>query len=298
MNHTIADYYLFLGGRGFLNFLPDKTYLKIAYWLTFRKKLDLKNPKTFNEKLQWLKLFNRQDQLSMIVDKYRVRNYIASRIGEDYLIPLIGVWDTVDEIDFDSLPIEFVLKCNHDSGSVLICKNKDEFDINGAKKFLNRHQKKGTYAYGREWPYKNVKSKIICEKLMRDSSNSEGLTDYKFFCFDGNADSVMVCLDRFTDDKKFYFFNSKWELLRLNIRGKNAPDGFTIPKPKCIDEMFHLAAELSKGFPFVRVDFYECDGKIYFGEMTFFPQSGFDVNLLSETDEYFGNMINLEGIRG
>lgn len=279
--------------KKFLDYLPDSLYLRVLYFHIFRKPLNLKYPKTFNEKLQWLKLYDRNPIYTKMVDKYEVRKYIKNIIGDEYLIPLIGVWDDVNDIDFDLLPNQFVLKCTHDSGSVYICNDKKNFDIDKVKQDINKHLKKNFYYVGREWPYKNVTPRIICEKYMEDSLTKE-LRDYKFFCFNGYVDNVMICLDRHINDPKFYFFNKKWELLRLNIRGKEAPKDFTIPKPDCIDKMFEIASELSKNIPFVRIDLYECNGCIYFGEFTFYPQGGYDINLLPETDLYFGNLITLK----
>ena len=278
--------------RKILKYFPDGIYLKIIYYRVFRKKLNLRHPKTFNEKMQWLKLYDRNPRYVKMVDKYEVRKYIADNIGEEYLIPLLGVWNSFDEINFDKLPKQFVLKTTHDSGGVKICQDKNTFDFNEIKNYLNKHLKTNYYYSAREWPYKNVKPRIIAEKYMEDSSG--GLIDYKFFCFNGYVDNVMICLDRHINDPKFYFFNKKWELLRLNIRGKEAPKDFTIPKPDCIDKMFEIASELSKNIPFVRIDLYECNGCIYFGEFTFYPQGGYDINLLPETDLYFGNLITLK----
>ena len=272
--------------------LDDESYLNLCFRITMGRKLDLENPRTFNEKIQWLKLNKREDIFTTIVDKYEVKQYIAERIGTEYIIPTLGIWDRFDDINFDELPDQFVLKCTHDSGGLIICKDKSKLNLNWARKRINRSLKKDFYLVGREWPYKAVQPRIIAEPYMEDAQEKE-LRDYKFFCFDGYVDNVMLAMDRDSGDPKFYFFNQNWELMRLNIRGKNAPTDFTLPKPKGIDQMFQLAAELSKGIPFVRVDLYYCNGKIYFGEMTFFPQSGFDANLLRETDEYLGNIIKL-----
>ena len=285
--------FLYAMNKGFFNFLSDKAYLKLRFRLTMGKKLNLKSPKTFNEKLQWLKLYNRCPEYTVMVDKYLVRDYIAEVLGDEYLIPLVGAWDSADEVDFDSLPERFVLKCNHNSGlGMYICRNKSEMNVESVRDELRRGMAQDYYLSGREWPYKNVTRKIIAEQFMEDSSG--GLIDYKFFCFDGYVDSVMVCLDRHLGDTKFYFFDKEWKLKRLNIRGKNAPEGFTIPKPDKMDEMFELAAKMSDGMPFVRVDLYQSNGQIYFGEMTFYPASGFDANLLPETDEYFCDLIKLK----
>lgn len=282
----------------FTNIIPDPAFLRMAYFAFIGKRLNLDNPQTFSEKLQWLKLYNRRPEYTMMVDKYLVRDYIAKTIGEEYLIPLLGVWDDPDEIDFEALPNQFVLKCNHNSGlGMCICKDKSKLDIKKVREELRRGLKQDYYLTSREWPYKNVPRKIICEQYMEDSSQKDSLTDYKFFCFNGVADCVMVCLDRFSGDTKFYFFDKSWELKRLNIRGKNAPEGFTIPKPICMDEMFRIAEQLSAGLTFSRIDLYECNGKVYFGEITFFPDSGFDANLLPETDQYFGEMIDLSMVK-
>lgn len=274
--------------------LTDEQFIKLAYWARNGKKINIKSPKTFNEKLQWLKLYNRKKEYTMMVDKYAVRTYIANKIGEQYLIPLIGVWNSPNEIDFDVLPNRFVLKCNHNSGlGMCICKDKSKLNITKVKKELIKGMAQDYYRNGREWPYKNVPRRIIAEKYMSDNENTDSFTDYKFFCFNGYVDCVMVCLDRQTGDTKFYFFDKEWRLKRLNKRGQEAPSDFTIPKPDCMDKMFEIAAVLSKNIPFVRVDLYQSCGKIYFGELTFFPDSGFDSNLLEETDIYFGSLIKI-----
>lgn len=275
-------------------FMPDKLFLSVRYFLAFHRRMDWKDPQTLNEKLQWLKLHDRKDIYSSLVDKYEVRRHIADEIGEPYLIPLVGgPWDSFDQIDFSALPDQFVLKCTHDSGGIVICTNKNTLDMNKTRRVMEMCLKHNFFFGGREWPYKNVKPRIIAEKYMVDESGAADLTDYKFFCFDGKVDCVMVCLDRSTGDTKFYFFDEAWELKRLNVPGKNAPDGFVLPKPKCMDEMFLIAAKLSKGRAFVRVDLYQSSDRIYFGEMTFFPASGFDKDISLETDIYFGKQITL-----
>lgn len=278
--------------------MPDEKYLKIKYYLSLGKKLDLENPQTFNEKLQWLKLFNRNPLYTRLVDKYLVRDYIKEKLGEEYLIPLLGVWDDPDDIDFDALPNQFVLKCNHNSGlGMCICKDKTKLDLEKVRSELKKGLNQDYYITGREWPYKDVPRKVIAEKYMTDSVDSSDFTDYKFFCFNGYVDCVMVCLERSSGNPKFYFFDKDWELKRLNLRGKNAPEGFTIAKPNLMDKMFEIATNLSEGLPFVRVDLYQSNDHIYFGEITFFPDSGFDANLLPETDKYFGDLIRLEDVK-
>lgn len=280
-----------LSTLGFYKHMSDEKYLKKAYRVYMGKPLNLDNPKTFNEKLQWLKLHNRKPEMTTMVDKFAVKEYIAEKIGEEYVIPTLGVWDRFEDIDFESLPEQFVLKCTHDSGGLVICRDKNKLDKSTAKKKIEKSLKRNYYCNTKEWPYKNVKPRIIAEKFIEDETG--GLVDYKFFCFDGVVDSVMICLDRHIGDPKFYFFDEDWNLKRLNIRGKEAPADFTVRKPDCIDEMFAIAKRLSVGHPFIRVDLYECSGKIYFGELTFYPDSGFDSNLLSETDVYFGKLLKL-----
>lgn len=287
-----------MASKGTFDGMSDEKFLKYQFKARIGKRLDLNNPQTFNEKLQWLKLNDRKPEYTVMVDKYLVRRYIADKIGEEYLIPLLGVWDSPRDIDFDALPDKFVLKCNHNSGTgMCICKDKSKLDIARVEEDLQRGLEQDYYLTGREWPYKNVPRKIICEQYMTDSPDSNDFTDYKFFCFNGKVDSVMLCMERSSGDTKFYFFDKNWNLCRYNIRGKSAPPDFTVPKPQNIDAMFELAARLSEGIPFVRVDLYNSDGHIYFGEMTFFPDSGFDANLLPETDLYFGNLIDLGEVK-
>ena len=274
-------------------YVSDENYVKWKYYLNFRKALNLDNPQTFNEKLQWLKLNDQHEEYTQIVDKYEAKKYISSILGEDFVIPTLGVYDSFDDIDFEVLPQQFVLKCTHNSGGVVICRDKEKLDIKKAKLKFEKWLGVNPFWKNREYPYKNIKPRIIAEQYMTNDDSSLELTDYKFFCFDGYVDCVMVCLDRHLNDTKFYFFNKDWELLRLNIRGKNAPEGFTIPKPKTMDEMFAIASQLSKGMKFVRIDLYEIRGHVYFGEYTFFPDSGLDPNLLPETDRYFGDLIKL-----
>ncbi len=278
---------------GVYNRLPDAVYLKKIFAAAMGRELDLENPRTFNEKLQWLKLYNRKPAYTVLVDKYRVRDYIAEALGEEYLIPLLGVWDDPDAIDFDKLPERFVLKCNHNSGlGMCICKDKSKLDIPKVKKALCKGLQEDYYALSREWPYKDVPRKIIAEQFMVDSATAE-LRDYKFFCFDGKVDCVMLCMDRGSGDTKFYFFDRDWKLLRYNKRGLAAPEGFTLPKPENMDEMFDIAGKLSQGLPFSRIDLYSVEGKTYFGEITFFPDSGFDANILPEMDVYWGDKIDI-----
>lgn len=274
------------GGRLF----PDKFQIEMYYRLEMGKKLDLKNPKTMNEKLQWLKLYNRKEEYRDLVDKVKVKAIVAKKIGEQYVVPLLGVWDSFDDIDFDKLPDQFVLKTNHSGGNtgVIVVPNKSKLNKAEAKAKLDKSLKSDVYRAFREWPYKDMEKKIFAEAYL-----GEDLVDYKFYCFDGNADCVLLCIDRQIGASKFYFFDKDWKLCRYNKRGKEAPADFTLPKPEGVDEMFRLTSEMSKGFPFVRMDFYDVNGKIYFGEYTFFPASGYDANRLPEADLFFGSKIDL-----
>lgn len=280
----------------YLKFLPDKLYLSLLYRAKMGKCINWKNPHTFNEKLQWLKLYNRKPEQTTMVDKYAVKNYVAELIGSDYIIPTFGAWEYFDQIDFDLLPKQFVLKTTHGGGNggVVVCRDKTNFDRRKAREILEGSLRSDIYRNLREWPYKNVERKIIAEKYIQQADG--GLTDYKFFCFDGHVDCVMVCLDRHIGDSKFYFFDQNWNLLRLNKRGLAAPEGFTLSRPANLDKMFEIASILSKGHPFVRVDLYNIDGKIYFGELTFFPASGTDSNILPKADNRWGKLLSIENI--
>lgn len=271
--------------------ISDSMYTRLKFKRNLKYWPDLKNPKTFNEKLCWLKLHHRDSMMSIMVDKADAKKYVADILGEEYIIPTYGVWERVEDIDFDSLPKQFVMKGTHDSGRVIVCADKDTLDVGKARNEMQLSLNRDFYAITREWPYKNVPHRIIAEKFIQQSDG--GLTDYKFFCFNGHVDCVMVCLDRHIGDTKFYFFDKDWNFLRLNKRGVAAPEGFNLPRPDGIDKMFEIASVLSQGQPFVRVDLYNVNGKIYFGELTFYPDGGVDPNILRSTDERWGNLLDL-----
>lgn len=284
-----------LSNHGMLNWMSDKAYLRVVFHGEMGKRLNLSNPQTYNEKLQWLKLYDRNPDYVKLVDKYRVREYIKNTIGEEYLIPLLGVWERAEEIDFDKLPNQFVLKCNHDSGSIIVCRDKSRFDVAGAISKLNKCLKIGTYSFGREWPYKDVKPCIIAEKYMEDADTQE-LRDYKFFAFDGEIRAVFIASDRQNENKPTAFDFFDMEFNHLNIINGHPMADKTIEKPKNFDEMRQLSSKLSKGIPHVRVDFYEVNGKTYFGEMTFYHHSGFTPFEPEEWDYTFGSWITLPKI--
>lgn len=271
--------------------IPDKLYLKVLYLMYFKKKLDLKNPKSFNEKLQWLKLYNRKNELTNLVDKYEVRKYVKDKIGSEYLIPLIGVWKNFDEINFNELPDKFVLKCNHDSGGISICKTKKDFNKNIARKKLKKSLENNFYYRYREWPYKNIKKKIIAEVFLEDVEKKE-LLDYKFMCFNGKVKCSFVCSDRDKGDLKVNFFDKNWkEMPFTRVYKKSEKE---IDKPRNYKKMIQLCEKLSEEFPFVRVDLYEVNNRIYFGELTFFPGSGFEKFQPEEYDYILGDWIKLD----
>lgn len=282
---------IFLNNRKIL-VLSDEKYLKIRYKAVLHKELDLQEPKTFNEKLQWLKLHDRNPEYTKMVDKYEVKKYVSDVIGEEYVIPTIGVWDKFEDINFDDLPKQFVLKTTHDSGSVVVCKDKDKLDINKTKKKLTKSLKRDFYNCGREWPYKNVKPRIIAEKYMEDDSGD--LKDYKVYAFNGECDLVLTCLDRAKGETKFVYYDRNWNLQKeMTNDGIKYGDTIKTEKPKTLDKMFEFASILSKGIPFVRVDFYEAKGELYFGELTFFPSSGFDANRKEITDKILTEKLKL-----
>ena len=276
-----------------LRLLPDKIYLHMMYYYHMKKKLNLKSPKTLNEKLQWLKLYDRKREYIQMVDKIEAKKYVAGIIGEEHIIPTICVWDSPEDIDFASLPERFVLKSNHDSKGVIVCHDKSKINQAKIKDFFKKRLKVNGYWYGREWPYKLVKPYVFAEKIMSDDENTDEFTDYKFYCFNGVAECVLICLDRNTGDTKFYFFDRDWNLKRYNKRGMEAPEGFTLPKPKCLDEMFEIASKLSEGIPFSRIDLYQSKSKVYFGEITLYPGSGFDANRMPDIDKMFGEKVDL-----
>lgn len=277
---------------GYCEKLPDKRFLKLKYLQLFEKKLDLRHPKTYNEKLQWLKLYDRKPEYTPMVDKYEAKRIVAEKIGEEYTVPTLGVWDRAEDIDFDALPEQFVLKCTHDSGSVVICHDKATFDKAAALEKLGRCLQKNPFDYGREWPYKNVKPRIIAEPYLEDEKTGE-LPDYKFFCFDGLVRALFVATDRQKEgeETKFDFFDADGKRLALR---HGHPNALTPPAlPAQFELMKKLAATLSKGFPHLRVDFYECNGKIYFGEFTFYHHAGFVPFDPPIWDETFGAWLTL-----
>ena len=282
--------------KGRFDKMSDEKYLKRLFRAYTGRKLDLEDPKTFNEKLQWLKLNDRNPLYTTLVDKYLVREYVKDRIGEEYLIPLLGVWDRAEDIDFDKLPNEFVLKCNHNSGKgMYICKDKSALsggDIERIRSDLNEGLKQDYYLFSREWPYKDVPRKIIAEKYLSDGSDKD-LKDYKFMCFGGKTEMMFIVGNRWkkNEDITVDFFDPDFNRLPFSRDHDNSREVFV--KPDNFNRMIELSEKLSQGFPFVRVDLYDLNGKIYFGELTFFPGSGFERFQPDEWDKKIGDMLVL-----
>ena len=280
-----------------LNMLSDKTYLKIMYFYHMKKRLNFENVTTFNEKLQWLKLHDRKEIYTTMVDKYEVKKYVADLIGGEYVVPTYGIYESYNEIDFDVLPNQFVLKVTHYGGSrgVFIIKDKNTINYSNIENEIEKLLKENLYNYSREWPYKNVKPRIIIEKYMKNEDEEE-LKDYKLFCFNGKPKIILVCSERFSSSNMCEtWFDEDWNLMDI-IEGNHRVDK-NIKPPQSFKKMKYLASQLSKNIPFVRIDFYEVNSKIYFGEMTFFPASGFEKFEQKEWDKKLGEMIDLEKIK-
>lgn len=271
--------------------IPDHQYLTLLGKLRLGTKINIDNPQTFSEKLQWLKLYDRNPEYIKMVDKYEVKKYISNLIGKEYIIPTLGIYNSFDEIDFDSLPKQFVMKCTHDSGGNIICTDKEKLDYKYARKKMNKCLKRNYYNYNKEWPYKNIKPRIIIEKYMKDEKQNE-LKDYKFMCFNGKVKCSFVCSDRYENGGlKVDFYDLQWKKMPFQRHYPNSNKD--IPKPKNYELMINLAEKLSKDIPFVRVDFYEIDEKVYFGELTFFPGSGFEKFTPEKYDKILGDMLEL-----
>ncbi len=281
-----------LSALGHYDHVNDQTFLEKAFQSKLERELDWNVPATFNEKLQYLKLYDRRPEYTRMVDKYKVREYITEKLGAQYLIPLIGVWDDPEKIDFSVLPEQFVLKCNHNSGlGMCICKDKSKLNIRKVKAGLRKGLRQNYYLTGREWPYKNVPRRIIAEQFMQ--SDAGGLTDYKIHCFNGEPKLILVCKDRFaptglTED----FYTPQWE--HLDLRRPTHPNATEpMAKPDELDQLLEFSRILSKDIPFLRVDFYIVEGHVYFSELTFFPASGFEKFEPEEWDQTLGDWLKL-----
>ena len=271
---TDPDYrFRFNFSKGMYRSMPDDVFLRKYFRAIHGYDLNLENPKSFSEKLQWLKLYDRRPEYTDMVDKYTAKEYVAQKVGKQYIIPTLGVWSNPKQVDYDSLPNQFVLKCTHDSHGIIICQDKTKLDIPKTEMILSKGLKTNYYRHFREWPYRDVKPRIIAEKYL--SNDGKGLTDYKIHCFSGEPKVILVCKDRFTPTGMTEdFFDCHWNHLDVSRPGKNNSNSI-IEKPEQLDEMMHIARELSKGIPFIRVDLYIVGGNVFFGELTFYPASGF-----------------------
>lgn len=285
---------LYMNYFGLLRFLNDEACVKLLYKARYSgRRLNLENPKTFNEKMQWLKLYDRKSEYSQMVDKYEAKKYVAEIIGEEYIIPTIGIWHSFNDIDFDRFPNQFVLKCTHDSGSVIICHDKNKFSKEDAKKKIKRALKTNQYRIGREWPYKNVKPRILAEQYMEDSVGRGELTDYKIHCYNGVPKVIQIISNRLREDgMRNDHYTTDWERLDLR-RGHYRNAEGDVKRPDELPQLLELAAILSSGIPYIRVDFYIVNHRIYFGELTFFPASGFNPFDPDFYDGLFGSWIEL-----
>lgn len=281
--------------RGYLRFIPDEMWIKYKYKRKFGRTLNLENPKSFSEKLQWMKLYYRNPLCKTMVDKYDAKQYVAKLIGEEYIIPTLGVWDRFEDIDFDALPDQFVLKCTHDSGGLVICRDKTKLDIKAAKRKIKKCFKRNYYWHGREWVYKDIKSRVIAEAYMEDASGRE-LIDYKFYCFNGEPKFLYISVgleNHATASISFFDFDfNKMPFYRTDFKQfETAPS-----KPEKFEQMIELATELSKGFPFLRVDLYQINGQVYFSELTFVPSGGMMPLKPDTADMEIGKLLNLNTI--
>lgn len=273
--------------------LPDRQYIRLYFYLRLKRKLNLENPKHLNDKLQWMKFNYRFPLQTVVSDKYLVRAYVEKKVGKEYLIPLYGTWFNFSDINFDELPERFVLKCNHDSGGLVICKDKKTLNMKNVKKKINNCLKDNFFYIGREYQYKNIRPRIICEQFISDNGNIP--VDYKIYCFNGKPDVILVCKDRFKNDShkaQYLYYDQLWNFLPWN-KGDELLENFNIEKPKNLDEMLRIAQKLSEDFVFARIDLYNIGGKIYFGEITLTPNSGFDADITENTDLYFGNKLEI-----
>lgn len=282
---------LYILNKKIFKSMSDEKFLKLKFHLQMKKKLDLENPKTFNEKLQWLKLNDRNPKYTQLVDKYKVRNYVRKIIGEEYLVPLLGVWDSVEAINWDKLPHQFVLKTTHDSGGVVICADKNKISTERALKVLSNSLARNYYHSNREWPYKNIQPRVVGESFMEERPG-ESLIDYKIMCFNGEPKIIQVMSDRDYDGFNINHYDVNWKELNINRNRYNKnPKG--IQKPIKLNEMLEISRALSKNIPFLRVDLYYVNEKIYFGELTFYPASGY-MDFSNISDDYLlGSWIDL-----
>ncbi|GEN51429.1 ATP-grasp fold amidoligase family protein [Alkalibacterium pelagium] len=282
---TILNFRLF-------RLLPDELFIKIKHYIKTQEKLNLAEPTTFNEKLQWLKLHDRNPNYTTLVDKVAVREVISDEIGQHYLIPSLGVYNSFEDINFEQLPNQFVLKANHTSGDVFVCKDKSSINYEKLKQEIEQWMKRNYYWDHREWPYKNIKPKILCEKYMVDESESE-LKDYKILCFNGEPKLIQVMSNRRRGYYNINHYDINWQPVSIKRKKFDEnPEG--IPKPVKLHEMVDISRKLSKGMPFARIDLYNTGSQVFFGEITFYPVSGYMDFAHKETNLLLGSWIDLD----
>lgn len=275
-------------------YIPDKAFLRLTYFQKQKKVLNLRNPKTYSEKQQWIKIYGRLERFSKYADKYEVRHFIKRAIGEKYLIPIYGCWDSFEEIPFDTLPKQFVLKATHGAGYNFICKDKSKINMNKLRAEVNRWLSENFYDFMRETQYKSIKPRIICEKYMVEASGD--LRDYKFYCFNGKPEVMELHSERTakTGGQNVEMYDMKWNRLNLQLRAKMPVE--SSPRPRNFDDMLRVVNKLAKGFPHVRVDLYLVKGKVYFGELTFTAGGDF-YPFIGETDVFMGDLMDLSGYK-
>lgn len=278
-----------------LKWMPDSMFLNLYYKAIFGEDLNLKNPITFNEKLQWLKLYDRRSEYTIMADKYAVKQYVADKIGSEYIIPTLGVWNHFDDIDFEKLPNQFVLKCTHDSGGLVICRDKSKLDLKAARKKIETCLKRNYFWQAREWPYKHIKPQVLAEMYMEDESEKE-LKDYKVFNFLGEPKLIQVDFDRFVGHKR-NLYTPTWKLINAEI-GYPSDKTHEIARPEKLEEMLEMASKLSIGMPHIRTDFYSIRDRIYFGELTLYHAGGFAQFKPKEFGEKLGKWICIDEVRG
>lgn len=284
----------YLSNQSIFNKMCDEKFLKFKYFANVGKKLNIENPCTFNEKLQWLKLNDRKDVYSKMVDKYEVKKLVSNQIGEEYVIKTLGIWKSFEDIDFEKLPNKFVLKCTHDSGTVVICKDKQNFDIEAARKKINRRINYNYYYNCREWPYKNVEPRIIAEEFMQDR-DFPVLNVFKVFNFNNGEQMIQAIQNDKTPEERIDYFDTKWNKLTLRQNYENSE--VALPKPQTLEKMLEISRKLSEGFAFLRTDFYEVNGELYFSEFTFYSDAGFAYFDPPEWDSILGSRIDLEKVK-
>jgi len=275
--------------------IGDSIYLKLLFPLKVGYKLNLKNPQTYNEKIQWLKLYYRDPILPKLVDKYEYKEYVKKMVGEEYVVKNYGVWHSVEDIDLEKLPSQFVLKTTHDQGGVVICKDKTTFDFVKAKRKLNKHMKRDLYYLSREWPYKSLKPRIIAEELLIDNEKGD-LWDYKFYCFHGEPKAMYISMGRQSTHVPFYYYDMDFNVLDID-RPHHESDGKIIEKPENWESMKEIARKMSAGQPHVRIDFYDIKGKLFLGEYTLFQGGGLMPFSPRKWDYTFGSWLDIEKLK-